>query len=160
MGADIWFSDSGSPTEKEHHEERRRAAAWLWRQFRAAERVRLRNRSLTMKGKGRVNLKTRELVQSRERAPSTHTPPTGSRKALPPDYVLFPPESPPTAGPPRGGFQDHEDPAAILRYSEAARLLPIYSRCLPSTRGPPLSPGRLSRFYSPPSRGRRQDSLT
>ena len=67
MVADVGSSDSGSSTEKGHLEERRRAAAWLWRQVRAPERVRLCNQDLTMNGKVREDLKLRELIQAKER---------------------------------------------------------------------------------------------
>ena len=103
--------------------------------------------------------KLRELMQAKERAASTPTQSNSSRKATSPDSVLFPLESPSTVGPPRGGFQDHEDPKDILRPSEDARPALTYSRRLPSTRGHPLSPERHSRFYTNPSRGNRQDSL-
>ena len=46
MGVDGGSSDSDSPTEKKHQEGLRRAAAWLWRQVRAAERVRYKRFSL------------------------------------------------------------------------------------------------------------------
>ena len=41
------------------------------------------------------DLKLRELMQAKEWAPSTPTPPNGSRKAPSPDSVLYPPDSPP-----------------------------------------------------------------
>ena len=42
--------------------------------------------------------KLRELIQAKERAPSTPTPPNGSHKASLPDSALFPPVSPPLSG--------------------------------------------------------------
>ena len=39
--------------------------------------------------------KLRELMRTKERAPPTPTPPTGSRKASPPDSALLATESPP-----------------------------------------------------------------
>ena len=62
MGTGEGHSESGSSTEKGYQEERRRAAAWLWRQVRAAERVGLRNRGLTAKGTVREGLIMRELI--------------------------------------------------------------------------------------------------
>ena len=79
MGADGASSDSGSSTEKGHQEERRRAAAWLWRKVQTAERVRLRSRGLTRKGKLREELEINGLMQAKERVPPTPTPPNGSR---------------------------------------------------------------------------------
>ena len=107
------------------------------------------------------DLKLRELMQAKEWTPSTPTPPKGSRKASSPDsvHVLYQPDSLhylATAG----GFQDHEEPTAILRRSEDAQLFLTYSRHLPYTRGPPLSPERHSRLYTHPSRGNRQGSLS
>ena len=60
--------------------------------------MKLRNQGLTAKGKARDDLKLRELMQAKEQAPSTPTPPSGSRKAPSSDSVLFPPESPPLPG--------------------------------------------------------------
>ena len=41
------------------------------------------------------DLKLRELMQAKKRAPSTPTPPNSSRNASSPEPALFPPESPP-----------------------------------------------------------------
>ena len=82
MGADGGSPDSDSSTENEHQEECRRAAA---------ERAKLRKQGLTTKKKVRKSLELRLLIHAKERAPSTPTPPNGSRKASPPDSVLFPP---------------------------------------------------------------------
>ena len=41
------------------------------------------------------DLKLRELMQAKEWAPSTPTPPNGSRKASSPDSALYPPDFPP-----------------------------------------------------------------
>ena len=72
----------------------------------------------------------------------------------------LPTRSTSTTEPQRGDFQDHEEPTAILRPSEDARLFLTYSRHLPSTRGPPLSPERHSRLYTHPLRGNRQGPLS
>ena len=60
-----------------------------------SERVRLRNRGLTTKGKVREGLQLHKLMQAKERKPSTPTPPNGSRKPPPSDSALLPPEPPP-----------------------------------------------------------------
>ena len=95
MGAAERSFDSGTSSEKEHQEERRRAAAWMRRKVKILERVRPRSKGLTRKGKERGELKLHELMQAKERAPSTLNPPNGSRKASSPDSALFPPDSPP-----------------------------------------------------------------
>ena len=93
--ADEESSDSGNFSEKKHQEKRRRAAAWLWREVKNAERMRPRSRGFTRKGQVRGDHKLHEPKQEKERKPSTPTPPNGSRKESPPDSALFPPESPP-----------------------------------------------------------------
>ena len=98
MGADEGFSDFDSTTEKKRQEERHRATAWLWRKVQTAERMRLRSRGLTRKGKVSPKLKLHELTQAKERAPSTPPPSNGSCKESSPDSALFPPESPPLSG--------------------------------------------------------------
>ena len=80
MSADEGPSDSGSFTEKGHQVERRRADAT--RQVRAAKRMGLCIRGLTTKSKVREDKKLRELIQANERAPTTPTPPNGTRKAF------------------------------------------------------------------------------
>ena len=95
MGADEGSSNFDSSSDKKHQEERRRAAAWLRRKVQTLERVRLRSRGLTRKGMERGDLKLHGPTQAKERAPSTPTPPNGSRKVPQPDFVLFPKESPP-----------------------------------------------------------------
>jgi len=91
MGADEGFSDFDSTTEKKRQEERHRATAWLWRKVQTAERMRLRSRGLTRKGKVREELELHELTQVKERETSTPPPSNGSRKSSSPDSVLFPP---------------------------------------------------------------------
>ena len=95
-------------------------------------------------------------MQTRERAP----PPPLRRAVRFARHRPHPTISPSTAEPPQGGFQDHEDPTAILRPSEDARPFSNYSRRLPSTRGPALSPERHSRYYTHPSRGNHQGPLS
>ena len=65
IGADEGFSDFDSTTEKKRQEERNRATAWLWRKVQTAERMRLRSRGLTRKGKVREELKFHELTQAK-----------------------------------------------------------------------------------------------
>ena len=154
MVADEGFSDSEIPSEKEHQEERRRAAAWLWWKVKTAECMRLRSRGLTTKRKGRGDLKPHELMQAKERELFTPTPLSGSRKAFRPLPTRFTS----TIEPPRGGFQDHKDPMAIIRPKEDTWPVLSYGRCPPSTRETPLSPERHCRLYTYPSRGNRQES--
>ena len=160
MGADKGSSDSDISSEKKHQKECRRAAAWLWREFQFSERMGLCSRGLTRKGKVREDLKLHELMQAREREPSTPDSAERFGQGILARLHPLPNRVPSTIEPPRGGFQDNEDPTENLRLSEDAKLLPKYSRHLPSTRGPPPSPERHSRFYTHPSRGNRQDLLS
>ena len=97
------------------------------------------------------DLKLRELMHAKERAPSTPTTPNGSRKVA--RLRPLSPRVSSTAEPPRGGFEVHEDTTAILRPSEDARPLPIYSRHFPSTRGPPPLTRTALPFLHPPLEG-------
>ena len=160
MGADEGPSDFESSTDKEHQKERRRAAAWLWRQFRATGRVRLRNKGLTTKGKVREDLKLRELMQAKERAPPTPAPPSGTRKASTPDSVHFREEFPPL--PILRG--EASKTTKTRRQSSGPRKTRDHSLFTagvsPLLANPILSAERHSRFYTHPSRGNRQDSLS
>ena len=123
--------------------------------------MRLHNRGPTTKGKVREDPEIRELMQAKKRAPPTPTPPNGSRKASSPDFVLFPSEPPPLSEFCGAASKTTKTrrPSSGLWTSEDARPLCIYSRRLPSTRGPPLSPEQHSRFYTHPFQGNRQDRL-
>ena len=102
----------------------------------------------------------RELIQAKERPPPTPTPPSGSHKASSPDSALFQPESTPlpslrgaaskttkTRWLSPGPRKTHENP------------LPMADVSLPLAE-PPLSPERHPHFYTHPSRGNCQDSLS
>ena len=135
------------------------SAAWLRRKVQALERVRLRSRGLTRKGKERGDLKLHKLIQAKKRAPSTPTPPNGSRKARLPDSVLFPPHCPPLSGL-RGAASKDTKTRRASPDTRKTHDQPIQTAGVPLPLEDPLSPERHSRLYTHPSRGNRQDSLS
>ena len=98
------------------------------------------------------DLKLRELMQAKERAPPIPTPPNGSNKASSPDSVLFLPESPPLPSLPGAAFKTTK----TRRTSSGPRKThdhPLFSAGVSFPFAEPLSPERHSRFYTRPSRG-------